>query len=330
MKHPPTGELMLVNLPGIGSLFARAWALYRELFTQLLVLTALFGIGAFLNISIQDSLLAMVKEGSAFTQGFVKVLNTAINIAISGFYFSFIFAAIVYLVDEKFRGRTLTLTESFEMAARRYVDLFVIGLLLFLVMNGGLAVVVMPFFFSVWFYFAFFVVLLDKERGWNALAKSRYLVHGMFFRVLGRYAAITLLLFITFMLVWLLLALPYVGWALFTVTFVALMLIAFPFYILFEYFRYQDLVAIERNIPFYAFRSERVGLMVWAAVGVVITFMVWSYDVLGTQGRERFAQLVIDRAIDASLPLTSEWTKNIEKSSGWLERLRVFTPSNEQ
>lgn len=330
MKNPPTGELMLVNLPGVGSLLARAWALYRELFTKLLVLTALFGIGAFLNISIQDSLLALVKEGSALAQGLVKVLNTAVNIAISGFYFSFIFAAMVYLVDEKHRGRTLTLAESFEMAAKRYIDLFVIGLLLFLIMNGGLVVVVMPFFFSLWFYFAFFIVLLDKERGWNALAKSRYLVHGMFFRVLGRYAAITLLLFLAFVLVWTQLAFPYIGWALFTVYFMALALFAFPFYILYEYFRYQDLVAVERNIPFYPFRGERVGLMAWAAVGVVITLMAWSYDVLGTQGRERFAQVVIDRAIDAALPLTSEWTKNIEKSSGWLERLRLLTPTKEQ
>lgn len=330
MKHPPTGELMLVNLPGVGSLLARAWALYKELFTKLLVLTALFGIGAFLNISIQDSLFALVGNSSALAQGFVKVLNTAINVAISGFYFSFIFAAIVYLVDEKHRGRTLTLVESFEMAARRYVDLFVIGLLLFLIMNGGLAVVVMPFFFSVWFYFAFFVVLLDKERGWNALAKSRYLVHGMFFRVLGRYAAITLMLFFAFMLVWLQLVFPYIGWALFTVTFMALALFAFPFYILYEYFRYQDLVSVQRNIPFVAFPGERVGLMIWAAVGIVITLMAWSYDVLGTQGRERFAQAVIDRAIDAALPITSEWTKNIEKSSGWLKRLRVLSPPKEQ
>lgn len=330
MKHPPTGELMLVNLPGVGSLLARAWALYRELFKQLLVLTALFGIGAFLNISIQDSLLALVKDSSALMQGLVKVLNTAVNIAISGLYFSFIFAAMVFLVDEKHRGRTLTLTESFEMAAQRYVDVFVIGLLLFLIMNGGLAVVVMPFFFSLWFYFAFFVVLLDKERGWNALAKSRYLVHGLFFRVLGRYAAITLLLFFVFPPVWLLLFVPVVGWALFALVFMAFVLFAFPFYMLYEYFRYQDLVAVERNIPFYPFRGERVSLMVWTVVGIVITLMAWSYDVLGTQGRERFAQVVVDRAIDAALPLTSEWTKNIEKSSGWLERLRLLTPTKEQ
>ncbi|MBI4252880.1 hypothetical protein HY623_01710 [Candidatus Uhrbacteria bacterium] len=330
MKHPPTGELMLVNLPGVGSLLARAWALYKELFPKLLVLAALFGIGAFLNISIQDSLISFVREGSVVAQGFVRVLNTVINIAISGFYFSFIFAAIVYLVDEKYRGRTLTLVESFEMAAQRYVDVFVIGLLLFLIMNGGLAIVVMPFFFSIWFYFAFFIVLLDKERGWNALAKSRYLVHGMFFRVFGRYVAITLLVFLAFVLVWLLLALPFIGWLLFTLCFIALAFFAFPFYILYEYFRYQDLVAVERNIPFHAFRGERVGLRMWAVAGLVITLMVWSYNVLGAQGRERFAQLVIDRAVDAALPLTSVWTKNIEKSSGWLERLRVLTPSKEQ
>lgn len=330
MKHLPSGEVMLVNLPGVGTLFSRSWALYKELFQKLIILTALFGIGAFLNVSIQDSLNALVRDGSAFAQSFVHVLNTAVNIAISGFYFSFIFAAMVYLVHEKHLGRTLTLAESFEMARERYSALFFVGLLLFFVMNGGFIAIVMPFFFSVWFYFAAFIVLLDKERGIWALAKSRYLVHGMFFRVLGRYAAAILLLFLAFSVVWLLLLVPILGWALFSVGFLALALVAFPFFILYEYLRYQDLVAVERSIPFHPFQGERVGIMVWALLGLAIALMAWSYDMLGTQGRARFSDVVILRIADAILPVTIEWNKNIDKSSEFLERLKILSPTTSE
>ena len=327
MKHPSSGEVMLVNLPGTGSLFSRSWALYKELAQKLIVLTALFGIGAFLNVSIQDSITALVRDSSAFAFAFGVVLNTAINIAISGFFFSFIFAAMIYLIHEKHRGRTLTLSECFEMARERYVALFFVGLLLFFVMNGGLLVVVMPLFFSIWFYFAVFVVLLDTERGIGALAKARYLVHGVFFRVVGRYAAITLLTFIAFSALWLLLLVPVIGWALFGIAFLALGLFAFPFFIAYEYFRYQDLVAVQRNIPFHPFSGERMGIAVWAILGVMIALMAWSYDVLGTQGRARFSEVIIVRVADMVLPVLTEWSKNMEKSSGFLEQLRVITPS---
>lgn len=330
MKHLPTGEMMLINLPGVGSLFARSWALYKELFQKLVILTALFGIGAFLNVSIQDSLSALVRDGSPFAQSLVYVFNTLINFAISGFYFSFIFAAMVYVVHEKHRGRTLTLAEAFEMARERYVALFFVGLLLFFVMNGGVITIVMPFLFSIWFYFGVFVVLLDRERGVWALAKSRYLVHGMFFRVLGRSAAITLMFFLAFSLVWLLLFVPALGWALFSVGFLALALVTFPFFILYEYFRYQDLVAVERNVLFHPFRGERVGIIVWAVLGLTIALMAWSYDVLGVQGRERFSDGVLFRVGDVLLPITTEWNKNIEKSSEFFERLKIVSPTSSE
>lgn len=327
MKHPPVGEVILVNLPGTGSLLMRSWMVYKELFTKLAILTALFGIGAFLNVSIQDNLSALVRDSNVFAQGFVALLNVAINVAISGFYFSFLFAAMVYLVHEKNNGRTLTIAESFEMARERYIALFFVGLVLFLMMNGGLVTFVMPFFFSIWFYFAVFVVLLDKERGMWALAKGRYLVHGMFFRVLGRYAAITLLLFLAFSIAWLLLLVPILGWALFSVGFLALTLVAFPFFLIFEYFRYQDLISLERNIPFHPFPGERISIIIWSFLGLVVVFVGLFYDVMGQEGRERFSDAVILRVADVVLPVTTEWKKNIEKSSTFLERLKVIKPS---
>jgi hypothetical protein len=329
MKIRPTGELMLVHLPGTCSLLVRTWRAYRELLPNLLALTALFGVGGFLNIVIQDGLTAMVAGSSVYAQGTVKVINTLLNIAISGFYFSFLFAAMVYLVHYWKAGKRIQLDDALRMASEKYVSLFVVGFILFLVMNGGLLGVVMPLFFTIWFYFALYAVLLDGDRGVVALAKSRYLTHGLFFRVFGRYSAILLLLFAAFSLLTLLLVIPVVGWALFVIAVILLAFFAFPFFIVYEYYRYEDVAAVQRNVPFHLYAGERWGIITWAILGLIISISLSSYDVIGQQGRARFTETVIVRMADVILPATNEWTQNIERSSGIMEKLRLITPRND-
>jgi len=329
MKTHPTGEVVMINLPGTGSLLARTWAAYRELFPNLIALTALFGIGAFLNVVIQDGLTSIVQESPVFMQGIVKVVNTLLNVAITGFYFSYIFAAMIYLVHSWKAGKKIQLNHALKLAGEKYVSLFVVGFFLYLVMNGGLLGVVMPFFFSVWFYFALYIVLLDNERGIAALAKSRYLINGLFFRVLGRYVAIILMVFIAFSLLWLLLLVPIIGWALFSITFVLLALFAFPFFIVYEYYRYLDVAAVQRSLPFTLFAGEKWGIIVWAILGLIIALSLWTYDVIGEQGRYRFTEKVIVPIADSILPLTNQWNKNMEQSAGILQQLRIITPQTQ-
>ncbi len=329
MKTHPTGEVILVHLPGTASLFKRAWTAYRELFPNLIALTALFGIGAFLNVVIQDGLTLMVQSSPELLQGVVKVINTLLNVAITGFYFSFIFAAMIYLVHSWKAGKRMHLEAALKAASEKYVSLFFVGFLLFLVMNGGLLGAIMPLLFSIWFYYALYVVLLDDERGIAALAKSRYLTHGIFFRVVGRYVAITFLLFFAFSLLWFLLLVPIFGWALFSIALVALALFAFPFFIVYEYYRYLDVVAVKRSLPFTLFTGEKWSIIAWAVLGCIITFSLWTYDVIGAQGRTRFTEIVIVRMNDALLPITRQWNENMERSSGFLQKLRIITPQTE-
>lgn len=326
MKTHPTGEVVLLNLPGTASLLLRTWTAYRELFPNLIALTALFGVGAFLNVVIQDGLTAMVSSSPEFFQGLVKVVNTVLNAAITGFYFSFIFAAMIYLVHSWKAGKQMHLEDALKAASEKYVSLFVVGFFLFLIMNGGLLGVVMPFFFSIWFYFALYVVLLEDERGIAALARSRYLTHGIFFRVLGRYVAITTLLFLAFSLLWFLLLVPLVGWALFSIAIVALALFAFPFFIVYEYYRYEDVAALKRSLPFTLYAGEKWALIAWMALGACITVSLWTYDVIGEQGRTRFTETVIVRMSDALLPITKQWNENMEQSAGFLQKLRIVNP----
>ncbi len=327
MKIHPTGEVMIVNLPGTASLLKRTWTAYRELFPNLIALTALFGVGAFLNVVIQDGLTAMVSTSPEILQGLVKVINTVLNAAISGFYFSFIFAAMIYLIHSWKAGKKMHLEEALKAASEKYVSLFLVGFFLFLLMNGGLLGAVMPFLFSIWFYFALYVVLLDDERGLAAIAKSRYLTHGLFFRILGRYVAITAMLVVAFSLLWFLLLVPLVGWALFSIAVVALGLFAFPFFIVYEYYRYEDVAAVKRNVPFTLYAGEKWGIVAWIVLGACMTFSFWTYDVIGEQGRVRFTETVLVRVSDALLPITKQWNENVERSAGFMQKLRITNPA---
>ncbi len=326
MNIHPSGEVMLVNLPGTGSLLQRSWTVYKVLFHKLIALTALFGIGAFLTITIQDALSVLVQNGSAFQQGAVKIINLLLNIAITGFYFSYIFAGMVHLIHHWKDGERLTLTDAFKAANDHYIQLFIVGALLFFVMNGGLVFPIMPFFFSIWFYFALYAVILGRERGVEALAKSRYLVHGIFFRVVGRYAAILLLMFALFSLLWLLLLVPVIGWALFSIAFIVTILLVFPFFIVYEYFRYIDVTSVRRSEQFHFYSGERMAIVAWALIGVLLACVAWSYDIIGKEGRAAFTDSVIVRFADVVLPVSNEWNRNVERASEILQNIKIISP----
>ena len=88
-------------------------------------------------------------------------------------------------------------------------------------------------------------------------------------------------------------------------------------------------MAVKRSLPFTLFTGEKWSIIAWAVLGCIITFSLWTYDVIGAQGRTRFTEIVIVRMNDALLPITRQWNENMERSSGFLQKLRIITPQTE-
>ncbi len=322
MDQLPNGSVKLVNLPSSLSLFVRSWSIYKQLFSKLCYLSFLFILGLLINSSLTSFLTVSVGGGSEIMKSGVAILNTAIGIALT-LYGAFIIAAIVFLVKSNLSGKNATTAQAMKFAQDHFLSLFWVGLIYLLVLYGGIFGIILTTLFSVWYYFSIYIVLIDEERGFAALAKSHYLVRGLFLRTIGRYTAMFAVLLIIAMLCYLTLAIPVIGWLLFVLLLAALFLLAFPYYMVYDYLRYEDLVAVERNVEFIKFKGEKAFLIAFAVAGFLLAGTSWLFNVLPLESQKSLQNSIRYAFATVALPVANEMEKNQEVISSFLLKLGI-------
>lgn len=286
MHQLPNGVVPIVNLPGAGSLLSRSWKTYSQIFSELIHLMILFAIGALVNVLLFWLVSLFSNSPSYWVQVVYHILVTILNV-VTALYYSYIFSAMMYLIHGFAQGKILTVPSSLELAKNRFQSLFWVGILLSLAISGAALITVLypvgaviPFIFSIWYYFALYVVLFDEERGVRALAKSRYLVHGLFWKVVGRYLAITALLFLFFIVAYFTLLIQGIGWMLFIVLAACFAFFIFPFLAVYEYYRYEDLILVKRGVEYIDFSGERIAISSWIILGFIVLALSWGITLL--------------------------------------------------
>lgn len=322
MDQLPNGSVKLVNLPSSLSLFARSWGIYKILFSKLAYLSFLFILGLLINSSLTSFLTVTVGASSDIMKSAVAVLNTAIGIALT-IYGAFIIAAIVFLVKSYLTGKEASIAQSMKFAQEHFLSLFWVGLVYLFVLYGGIFGIILSTLFSVWYYFCIYIVLVDEERGFAALAKSHYLVRGLFLRTIGRYTAMFVVILAIATLCYLTLAIPVIGWLLFVLLIAALFLFAFPYYMVYDYLRYEDLVAVERNVEFIQFKGEKAFLIAFAIAGFLLVGTSWLMNVLPTETQKSLQNSVRYGFATIALPIATEMQKNQEVISAFFLKLGV-------
>jgi hypothetical protein len=319
MPDQSYGKVLIINLPGVGSLLSRTWDTYKALFGKLVSLTALFAIGLAINLSLNTFLDYLSVGKSDSVNAVIQILMTLVNLGCF-LYYSYILAGIIYLAHAARKGNLLSVSQSLELASQRYRSLFWVLILFALVTYGSLITFVLAVLFYVWFYFGIYVVLLDEERGVSALAKSRYLTHGIFFKTLGRYLAISVIGIALLYISYLFLTVQVIGGIFFLALALAIAFFGFPFFIIYEYFRYEDVCRLERNAPFTFFGGDKAGILAWGIFGLVLVMWGWTYGILGASGRSWVTENLTKPVARAIVPLTIEARKNLDRISPILEK----------
>lgn len=311
MNQLPNGSVQFVNLPSSWSLLRRSWNIYNALLPRFLYLSGLFLLGFLINISLTSFLATAIAASSDFSRSMIAILNTAIGIAMT-VYFSFIIASTIYLIKAFLNGQHITIAQSFAYAKEKFISLFFVGLIYGFVIYGGLFGIVLPALFSVWYYFSLYVVLVEDERGFAALARSHYLVRGLFFRVLGRYAVIAALFVLLTAIDYLLLAVPIIGWALFLLGGIGLVIFFLPFYMTYDYLRFEDVVAVERNIEFRLFGSERAMLITFGILGLLLSLVIWTGEVLTPAAKKAVQTRIQETFASIAIPIMASSQENAD------------------
>ncbi|GEM_PF-1257745 len=361
MEAIPSGIVPIANLPGTDSLIGRSFGIYKAQFQKIIQLTGMMALGYLVNVSLSSFIGFLSQNAPALGKAFLELLSIGITVGVS-FFYCFIFSTFVHLVAAWYRnGEQLSLQEAFIRAGKVYKSLFLVGLLYAFAIAGtsffiiipvifsqgqfpvdmpsyrallmlyttafqwGTAIaIILPLLFSLWYYFSIYAVIIDGDRGIGALAKSRYLMHGMFFKVAGRYATALLLLTLTFFLVYLATALPF-GWLVSPLFFIVFIFLALPFFAVYEYLRYEDLHTVERTTEFVLIKGERKSILTWSVLGgivMVVNILAGFYVLLPAQAREDFEVSLTKGAVYVFAPATIEMDKNTRILTNFFAKFR--------
>lgn len=367
MEAIPNGIVPIANLPGTGSLISRSYAIVRVQFQKILQLTGMMVLGYLVNISLSSFLGFLGENAPALGKAFLQLLSIGVSIGVSVFY-CYVFSALIHLIAAWYRqGEHISLQEAFTRAGEVYKSLFLVGLLygfsiagtafffiipvifsqgqypvdipsyrglLLLYMTGfqwGAAIaIILPLLFSVWYYFSIYAVILDKDRGIAALAKSRYLMHGMFFKVAGRYVAAMFILAVFLFLIYLTLALP-VGWLIAPVLFCVFVFLVLPVFAVYEYLRYEDLHTVERTTEFALIRGERKSILTWSVLGaivMVVNILAGFYMFLPASTREDIQVSLTKTTVYILAPATLQMNKNSDILANFFAKFRTQDKKN--
>lgn len=178
------------GLRDIGKLFEDSWAIYKERFTTLFLLNLLtwaFLLGPVLVLS----LLGMT--AGAFNQDLLGIgagAGAAIGVLIGSVLIFIPFAGLIAALGDS----TLGIKEALKVGiARLWPFLWLMGLAWFFIMGGFLLFFIPGVIFLIWFLPAQFIVMLEPERGMNAIMKSMTYTRGQWWNLMGRVLLIALL-----------------------------------------------------------------------------------------------------------------------------------------
>jgi HEAT repeat protein len=172
-------------LPSVKELFRLAWGLYKKHFVKWLVLGAVFLGGGVVVMGLGAGALFPLKSAqggvaAAAGAGVVLLLFAALFMIAGWGSVAFIGS----LMNPEADVKTLLLATRNRALAAAWTVL-VAGV----IVSGGYLLLIVPgVLFTVWFFFALFVLADEDLRGLSAMLKSREYVRGRFWPVAGRLA----------------------------------------------------------------------------------------------------------------------------------------------
>lgn len=320
MEKLPNGVVTIVNLPGSGSLISRSWRIYTHHFNALLGFSLLMALGTVVNGGLASFLNYTVREGSEAARSLIQVGVSGINL-LAAYFFAFVFSGIVTFLDSLKKGAQLSLAQALEQGQEHTKSVFWVAVLLVLMLYASLPTGIFFVVFSIWFYFALYVVVVSKQRGVNALAMSRYLIHGLFFKSFGRYIAVIAILLGFLSVSYLTLGIPAAGPYIFSLLFALMTLFSFPFFVTYEYLRFEDLLAVQRTIEFHPYRGERAAIIAWTLAGCIFFGLIWLMNLLPLSSQKALGTNLSRGATTLILPYAAVVQENLQAVSTFFNKL---------
>ncbi len=259
--EPPPGQAPVPPAParhreliGIGDLFTRSWEIFRRRIATLVGVNLLGAILALIPLfafSQAGDQLAAAFPGSPLVAASGTLLGALLGAAV----FAWLGAAVLYAVVDEDLG----VREALGMGLQRIgAFIWLFALLMFIVTGGYFLLIIPGMLFSLWFFFAPYILAGEDLRGMEALIKSREYLRGYGPAVLGRLLLLGLVTSAVSMLLGLI---PIIG--------PLLALLLMPFTLIFYNLIYQDLRDAKGSLSYACSRQEKAKWLGAGALGFV-------------------------------------------------------------
>lgn len=153
-------------IPGFGSLFNEAWKLFKDRFWRVALLGVVTPIAGLITATVSAASISAFGSAGLVITALLMVATLYLGLAVG--------YAMVRVVI-----KSGAVKESISIGFKKAWSYFWIGLLLSAVILGGFVMGIVPgFIFSVWFMFAYFVLVDEDKKGMSALLRSREYIKG--------------------------------------------------------------------------------------------------------------------------------------------------------
>lgn len=175
------------QLLSVKDILQRAFILFKE--NIKLILTVVLVVYIPLNLILEALPLSRL-----FVEDPVRALKIYVRFAqLLEFLIGVIAAmAIVYALKNKLQGITITAKEALKKSLSKWPKAIVTGLLAAVCLLGLFLLLIVPgIIFLLYWAFITYIVILNDKWGWSALAYSKSIVSGRWWKLFGRGLALT-------------------------------------------------------------------------------------------------------------------------------------------
>lgn len=278
MPMPSSTPPPLTSMPGIGELLKTSWGICTKRFASFIPIIIIPQF-AFFVIAIIAGIAAMAQAATpnvplnpwlSIVLGVIGLLSVIFSILIQ----PVAQLGLIYAIRE--HERPVSLGEAYRLGWQKIGAFWVLSFLTGLIVMTGLLLLIIPgIIFSVWFAFAYFLLVDEDMRGMNALLKSKEYVRGLWWKIVIRSIAVGIIVIV------IALVLSGISNAIFgkneianAILNFALQLFILPFTMTYSYQLYRSVKALKPNMVFTPNPSQRTLFIVLAAVGPICLLII--------------------------------------------------------
>ncbi len=274
-KYPQKSYSEIVSpekLKPTSQLLRESWGIYR-----LKIKTLLGIIGLPVGFSFLFWILMYFLTSTSLKYSIWFSIIEAISYLSSIFLWLWAIPSLLYNLKEN-----TGIKESYKGGFKILGSYIWVYFLLNIIITGGFLLFIIPgFLFFIWFSLTIFILVFEEEKGFNALFKSKHLVKGKFWEVLGRFLVLGLITGLGLVIVFTLIIFSrenkQVEKQISEVIGYFIQLFVLPFFLIYGFSIYNNLKEIKAKIIYEEpSRSEKIKYIIPEILGILIVGLLIS------------------------------------------------------